>query len=264
MILDILNTFVEYVIRDPLTQITWFFGMFTILIGYFQKDDKEVKKYLLISAIFWGAHFYMLWVYSGLAAIIIWVARILLSLKFKKSKYAFLFIVISTIIIWFFTFEWIVSMLPIVASLTWAYSYFYLEKVKLRLVMIFNSWMYLVYNYFVGSISWVINEILVQVILGFTVYRMIHPQWWTRYYLAKLRGIIHRNYDDIDYDRFIFIQEKILRLRKKSWIHINNVLAYDIRNLVPNIHIKLFQKHKDTLKEKLIKKLSFKNLIPQK
>ena len=264
MILEILNTFVEYVIRDPLTQITWFFGMFTILIGYFQKDDKEVKKYFLISAIFWWAHFYMLWVYSWLAAIVIWVARILLSLKFKKSKYAFLFIVISTLIIWFFTFDWIVSMLPIVASLTGAYSYFYLEKIKLRLVMAFNSWMYLIYNYFVWSISWVVNEILVQVILGFTIYRMIHPQWWTKYYLAKLRSLIHKNSEDIDYDRFVFIQDKILTLKKKSWIHINSVLAYDIRDLIPSMHIALFHKHKDTLKEKLIKKLSFKKLIPQK
>jgi len=233
VIFEILNTFVEYVIRDPLTQITWFFGMFTILIGYFQKDDKEVKKYFLISAIFWGAHFYMLWVYSWFAAIVIWVARIILSLKFKRSKYAFLFIIISTVIIWFFTFDGIVSMLPIVASLTWAYSYFYLEKLKLRFVMLFNSWMYLVYNFFVGSISWVVNEVLVQVILGFTIYRMIHPEWGSRYYLKKLWGFIKRNRDRPDYDRFIFVRDKILELRKKSGKHVNTFIEFDLKDLLP-------------------------------
>ena len=245
-----LQIFIEYVIRDPLTQITWFLGMFTILIGYFQKNDRDVKKYLLISAIFWWAHFYMLWVYSWLAAIVIWVARILLSLKFKKSKYAFLFIVISTIIIWYFTFDGIVSMLPIVASLTWAYSYFYLEKVKLRLVMVFNSWMYLVYNFFVGSISWIINEVLVQVILIFTIYRMIHPESWSRYYFKKIWDLIKRKRDKPDYDRFIFIYDKITQLRHKSWIHINNFLEFDMRRLMQKKY-KFIKKQKKKLKKSL-------------
>jgi len=126
---------------DPLTQITWFFGMFTILIGYFQKDDKEVKKYFLISAIFWGAHFYMLWVYSWFAAIVIWVARIILSLKFKRSTYAFLFIVISTVIIDLLYTVWYI--LSEEVDTTWKSSEDLLREIETGQIMI-DSYLYVI------------------------------------------------------------------------------------------------------------------------
>jgi len=264
VIIDVLNTLIEVVIREPLTQITWFLWMIVILAAYFYKDDRKVKKLMLISAVFWWAHFYLLWVYAWVASIFIWVIRIIWSLKYKQDQRAFVGIFVITIILWYITYEWIVSLLPILASITWAYSYFYLEKVKLRLVMVFNSWMYLTYNFFVWSISWVINEVLVQVILIFTIYRMVHPEWGSKYYFKRIWGIIKRKRERPDYDRFVFVYDKISEFKQKSWIHLTNILEFDTRRLIPQKHFHLFHKHKDTLREKLIKKLNFKKLIPQK
>jgi hypothetical protein len=67
--------------------------MITTIIAYFQKDDFTVKKLMLLSSLFWGTHFYLLGVYAGLAAVIIFIFRLVLSLKYQKNKRAFFSII---------------------------------------------------------------------------------------------------------------------------------------------------------------------------
>lgn len=175
-LLDYITYFIEYILRDPFTQITGFMGMAVILTAYFQKDDHTVKKLMLLSSLFWGTHFYLLGVYSGLAATIIWVFRLCLSLKFQKNKYAFGSIVAITLITAIFTYDGFYSLLPIFTSINGAYSFFYLEKIKLRIAMIGNSLTWMVYHISIGSISGILNETFTQIILILTIYRMLHPE----------------------------------------------------------------------------------------
>jgi len=222
--------FIEYILRDPFTQITGFLGMAVILTAYFQKDDHTVKKLMLLSSLFWGTHFYLLWVYSGLAATIIWVFRLWLSLKFQKNKYAFTSIVVLTFITWYFTYDGLFSLLPIITSLNGAYSFFYLEKIKLRIAMIVNSMTWLVYHVSIWSVSGIMNESFTQIILWVTIYRMLHPEWWSHYYIGKIKGLL-RNRNRPDYDRFIFVHDRLSLLRKKSASHFQNLIHYDLRTL---------------------------------
>lgn len=97
-IVEYLSYFIEYILRDPFTQVTGFMGMAVILTAYFQKEDCNVKKLMILSSFFWGAHFYLLGMYSGLAAIIIWVVRIFFSMKWQKSKNAFSAIIVITLV----------------------------------------------------------------------------------------------------------------------------------------------------------------------
>ena len=220
--------FIEYILRDPFTQITGFLGMAVILTAYFQKDDHTVKKLMLLSSLFWGTHFYLLWVYSGLAATIIWVFRLWLSLKFQKNKYAFTSIVVLTFITWYFTYDGLFSLLPIITSLNGAYSFFYLEKIKLRLAMIVNSMTWLVYHVSIWSVSGIMNESFTQIILWVTIYRMLHPEWGARYYAQKVRDILWKR-SRPDYDRFIFVHDALTRYRQTVWKHFLAILHYDLR-----------------------------------
>jgi hypothetical protein len=58
--LEFLDHFIDFVLRDPLAQITGFLAMIATMIAYFQKDDFTVKKLMLLSSLFWGTHFYLL------------------------------------------------------------------------------------------------------------------------------------------------------------------------------------------------------------
>lgn len=230
IVLEYIQYFIDYILLDPFTQITGFLWMIVILFAYFQKDDMTVKKLMLLSSLFWGTHFYLLWVYSGLAATIIWVFRLWLSLKYQKNKYAFWSIVLLTIITGFFTVDGIYSLLPILTSLNGAYSFFFLEQIKLRIAMIINSLTWLVYHISIGSISGILNETFTQFILIITVYRMMHPEGWSAYYMEKIRAMLHKTRHP-DYDRFIFVRDKISMMRKKSASHFHHVVHFDLRTL---------------------------------
>ncbi len=230
IIFEYLSYFTQYILRDPFTQISGFLAMGTILLAYFQKDDFTVKKLMLLSSLFWGTHFYLLGVYSWLAAVIIFVFRIILSVKFQRNFKAFIAIIVVTLISWYFTFDWLLSLLPVITSLSWAYSFFFLEKVKLRIMMMFNSSTWLIYHVYIGSISWVMNEIFTQMILVATIYRMLHPEWGSNYYATKIRNILRKK-RKIDYDRFIFLHDRLNYYRNKFWSNFLNVIHFDLRNI---------------------------------
>jgi len=201
----IFSFIVGYLVQDNFAQVFGFMWMITILTAYLQKDDFTVKKLMLLSSLFWGTHFYLLWVYSWLAAVVIWVLRLLLSLKFQKSFRAFWLIIFVTILTWYFTIDGILSLLPVITSLLGAYAFFFLEKIRLRLAMMLNSSIWLSYHISIWSVSWVMNEAFTQVILIATVYRMMHPEWGTIYYAQKVRDILWKT-SRPDYDRFILYE----------------------------------------------------------
>lgn len=230
LILEYFTYFVEYIIRDPFTQISGFAAMGIILLAYFQKDDHTVKKLMLLSSLFWGTHFYLLWVYSGLTATIIFALRLCLSIKLGKNKNAFISLVIITLITAYFTVDSYLSLLPVITSLTWAYSFFFLEKIQLRLAMMFNSSTWLIYHIAIWSLSWAINEVLTQFILIATVYRMLHPEWGSKYYILKIKWFL-RNRNRPDYDRFIFVHDRVSLFRKKSATRFQDIVHFDLRTL---------------------------------
>jgi len=228
MSFEFLFTFIDYILRDPFAQITWFCAMITTIIAYFQKDDFTVKKLMLLSSLFWGTHFYLLGVYAGLAAVIIFIFRLVLSLKYQKNKRAFFSIIWVTLITGYFTYDWFFSLLPILTSISWAYSFFFLEKVKLRIAMMFNSSIWLIYQVSIWSISGIINEWFVQIILVMTIYRMVHPEGWSRYYANKIRDILWKT-SEADYDRYIFIRDRVSKMRHTIWTYFLHILHYDLR-----------------------------------
>lgn len=259
ILLEYFTNFTNFVLRDPFAQITWFFAMITTITAYFQKDDFTVKKLMLLSSLFWGTHFYLLWVYAWLAAIIIFVFRLVLSIKYQKNKRAFASIIWVTLITGYFTFDWLFSLLPIITSICWAYSFFFLEKIKLRLAMMFNSALWLVYQVSIGSISGIINEWFVQVVLLMTVYRMIHPEWGTRYYANKVRDILWKR-SRPDFDRFIFIHDKVSTFRHTIWTRFFQVLHYDLKKLLEKRNKSLMQKVSDIKDDNIISNSTLKNL----
>ena len=229
-LVEYFSYFIEYIVRDPFTQISWFAAMGIILMAYFQKDDHTVKKLMLLSSLFWWTHFYLLGVYSGLTATIIFALRLCLSIKLWKNKNAFISLVILTLIAAYFTYDWYLSLLPVITSLSGAYSFFFLEKVQLRLAMMFNSSTWLVYHIAIWSLSWVINEVLTQFILIATVYKMLHPEWGSHYYIGRIKWLL-RNKNRPDYDRFIYIHDKVSLFKRKTGQHLFNAIHFDLRTL---------------------------------
>jgi hypothetical protein len=169
---------------------------------------------LAIAHIFWAGHFYFMEIYSWLWMVLIGLIRLVMSLKYKKNTKMFFAILFATLVLWAFTYQNTHSLFPVMASILWTYGFFYLEKIRLRLLMLFVSWFWLSFHYVNFSIGWVINEGILQVVHLATIYRIMIETGWTRAYLISLKEkLLHRPH--IDYGRYLAVIDFIKMKTKK-------------------------------------------------
>lgn len=186
---------------------------------------------MLFSGFFWGLHFFFLGAYAGVAMVIVWAIRLLLSIRYNKNKYVFFFVIWIVLLAGAMTYQNIFSLIPIITSLMGAYGFFYLSKIRLRILMLASSMLWFIYSLSIGSISWVTNDVLTQLILITTIYRMAHPMWGTQFYAQKIRDILLKR-PKIDYDRYIFVQDKILYYRHRLWHYFLQILHLDLQKSI--------------------------------
>ena len=199
---------VSIYLQNPIGQTFWIIWMAVVIFAFLQKDDRYVVKTLVVANIFWILHFYFMWIYIWLVISSLWLFRLILSLKYKRNIKIFYAILILTIGLWAITYENYSSLFPILASWLSTYWFFFLEKVKLRLVLLLCSSFWFSFHYLHFSIGWVINESIIQIIHLFTIYKIISSEWTFSYYvdLVKTTLIKPRR---LDYWRYLAIPEYI-------------------------------------------------------
>lgn len=167
---------VSLFLENPAGQIVGFIAMFIIFYAFSVKDDIKLVKLMSISCIFWILHFFLMGNFWALIATCVGLLRLLLSLKYKWNMKVLLFIAVLSLILWYMSYEGFISLIPIWATLIASYAFFFLEKIPLRILLQFTSLMWLYYHLQTGSISGVINEIVVQGTLILTIYRFIYSK----------------------------------------------------------------------------------------
>lgn len=199
---------------NPIGQTFGLLWMITVIAAFLQKDDKKVVQILAVAHIFWAWHFYFMEIYSWLWMVIVGLMRLLMSIKYKKNNKMFIWVLWVTFLLWYITYQDAHSLFPLMASVLWTYWFFYLEKIKLRLLLLFVSGFWLSFHYVNFSIGWVINEGILQVVHLVTIYRIMVETWWTRAYLRDLKEkLSHR--PKIDYGRYLAIIDFIKMKTKK-------------------------------------------------
>ena len=209
----IINIFLE----EPIWQTLWIIWMLSIVYAFMQKDDTKVVKILFISNFFWAWHFFFLEIYTALASALVWAFRLALSLKYKRNVKIFYMIVFITIALWVLTYKNSSSLLPITASIFATYGFFFLEKIKLRLLLLVCSSFWLSYNYIHFSIWWIINESILHFVHIYTIYKIIEVEWTKQYYIEKIKWTLNKN-KKIDYWRYLAIVDYINRKKKNPYI----------------------------------------------
>lgn len=206
-IIEYINSIIDLFLLNPIAQTSGFIWMICIWIAFLKTDDLQTIKILFIANIFWWLHFALLGSTAWLSMVIIACLRLALSIKYKKNKKVFIFLIILTILVWFFVYDWIYSLLPILASLIWAYSFFFLSWVTLRIWCLALSITWLIYNIYLWSISWIINEIIVEMLHIFTIYKYVWHNGYKIEFLSKIKAIYHP-YSHVDYWHYTIIKDK--------------------------------------------------------
>jgi hypothetical protein len=171
-----METFLAILQENIVAQIFWFVAMTIVLVWLWQKDDRNTIKIIICAEIFWIIHFYLLSLYSAIAWGIIWMIRLALSLKYKRNKMAFIWVMVAFLVVALTTCEWKMALLPIIGSSISAYWYFFLEWFKLRVLIFISSVFRLTFDIHSGSIWWAMNEILSQLVLIFVMYKLIRDE----------------------------------------------------------------------------------------
>lgn len=195
---------IEMIQLNPIWQIFWFAAMFTAFIWLLQKNDRSIVKIVIISSIFWIFHYYFMWIYSAMALWFVWLARLSLSLRYKKNKKVFYWVLFSALVIWLMTYESKLSILPIIGTSISAYWYFFCEWLRLRLVIFFSSIFWLSFNINVGSLWGTLNEIISQCILIFIMYTLIRQDDNKIVIIEKIKSFFKRKIPDVERNIIIF------------------------------------------------------------
>ncbi len=210
---------VSLFMENPGWQTVGFIAMFIIFYAFTIKDDTKLIKVLSISNIFWILHFFLLGNIWALIATIVAMIRLFLSLKYKKNTWALLFVAFLSVFLWYFSYEWYLSLIPIIATILASYWFFFLEKIHLRVLLLVVSAMWLYYHTQTWSMSGIINEIVVQWTICLTIYRFIYERerysydlesWrvtWKMRFLFTLKKL-PRPPQRIDLWRFTFLRDK--------------------------------------------------------
>lgn len=238
------NPIVENFLLNPIWQWVWMIAMLFSILWYAQKDDKNVLRIFIVSNIAWMTHFFFMWTFSAMASCAVWVARSFLSLKYKRNKKIFLWVISATLVLWIMTFEGKLSILPIIASCVSAYWYFFFDRLKLRIFMFVSSLCWIIFSFWSFSIWWMITDSIVLVILIITMIKMIKEEWWKTYFRDKIFAILQRPKPDLW--RFITIEDFIKMTHnsaKARFLNFKNIFKEKYKNL-NSIKIYLFKDKK--------------------
>lgn len=201
----VLSTFLE----NPIGQTVGFVAMFVGFFWYATSDDTKIVRIFIAANIFWLLHFIFISNIAAVGATVIAIVRLILSLKYKKSKKVLLWVVLVSISFGIISFDGkIISVLPLLATIVATYWFFFLEKLQLRILLFATSVMWLVYHLGTGSISGIINEIIAQITICISMYYFLFGTEKKVYLRERIRNVLRKRPPRPDFGRYIFLRDK--------------------------------------------------------
>lgn len=148
-----------------LAQIIGFIAFFVSLIAYHRKDKKTILINMIIANIINLVHYLLLGAYSGCITKLLAIFRDCFII-FKKNCNNFLnyfyliFFIILYIIASIFTFNGILSILPLLAALIYTIFIWNGNELRLKKIAFICYFIWLIYNIFVMSISGIVSNVI--------------------------------------------------------------------------------------------------------
>lgn len=158
---------------NPLWQIIGLIWFLMWIVAFWNKNDAKAKTIHGFSLFIWSLHYFLIWLYAGVASDLLGGFRNLLSVKYRKNKKVVVSVLFLYIVFLWLTYENTFSILPILSWIIVTLSFFYLKWIKMRLVLIMCSFFWLVYNFYWRSIWWIVIELFLISINTVTIIRLV-------------------------------------------------------------------------------------------
>jgi len=145
----------------------FFFGMACFL----QSTDLRFKQFMALECAAYVVHFLLLGQWTASASATVSLGRSVAAVRYPYQPVGLVFIGLSLLCGALLYTSWI-SWLPITASVLGTYALFFLKGVRMRMVMLVGTFLWLVHNYGVGSLGGTALEAVLCVTNALTIMRM--------------------------------------------------------------------------------------------
>lgn len=154
-----------------LAQIVGYAAFVFGVASFLQKNDRHFKLYMTGECIAYALHFALLGNFASTASSLVSMTRSILSLKTRSLWVAGAVVAVNiTLGILLVQVWW--QALPLISSSIATLALFRLQGIRMRLVMLCGTLMWLVNNYLAGSIGGTALEAVVALVNLFTIIRL--------------------------------------------------------------------------------------------
>jgi hypothetical protein len=158
--------------------ITQLFGYLAFFFGvgcFLQKNDVRFKVFMAIECVSYVIHFWLLGNLTACASSAVSVGRSLAAIRSRSRWVALIFVLLSLGMGVWLAKSWL-SMLPIVASCIGTTALFLLSGIRMRLLMLIGTTLWLINNIASGSIGGTMLESVILTTNSWTIFRMMRDQ----------------------------------------------------------------------------------------
>ncbi len=227
MIIEMIKEVLWVEIFDIMAQWFWISGIIVLLYAYIQKDDIRTKQLVTIALVAWMWHYFLLEMTWAVYATLIALLRMYFSLKHKWNKYALVFIFFLTALFWFITYDWVISILPIIAGVIAILAYLVFNGLIMRVSLLIVSVLWLYYMVAQQSVPGIVNEVLSEIILIITIVKIYldeHKEFsLSQTFIDKLKYSLRSRKvrKRRDFGRFMIFRDR------KKYLEDNNIVYED-------------------------------------
>jgi len=150
------------------------FGWGAFVFGmacFLQRSDLRFKQFMALECAAYVIHFLLMGQWTASASAMVSLGRSMASVHFPLKSVGLLFMAMSLVCGFFLYTSW-VSWLPISASVLGTFALFFLNGIRMRLLMLLGTALWLVHNYWVGSAGGTVLEAVLLGVNAMTILRM--------------------------------------------------------------------------------------------
>jgi hypothetical protein len=141
------------------------------LACFAQTDDRRFKLFMALECLSYALHFALLGQPTAVASSLVSLGRSVAAIRSRSPWVAGFFIALSLGLGAWLQTGWL-SLLPIAASCIGTTALFFLQGVRMRLLMLVGTLLWLVNNLVVGSIGGSLLEATIALTNGWTIWRL--------------------------------------------------------------------------------------------
>lgn len=161
----------EFFQNQIFIQILGFVALGLGVSALLHKKDNALKVLLSCQSFVLSAHFFLLGANGATVACFVSGTRNLTSI-YSKFKHLAIFFITLYVVLGYFRYESWIDLLPLSATIVTTIGFFYLEKIPMRLTVLYATSMWLIHNAIVMSLGPLIMESLIFVANLKTIYSL--------------------------------------------------------------------------------------------